>query len=210
MIPKRIYLATFTYSTGCTKHQSRQDLFVLTMLACRIPWVNGLMKCFKPWLKPNTPTSKICLLLNGNLTVWLCLPIQAYSRTMMYIYTYIDTEDCIPRLSDFLLARDQTTKFRHYSPKAQTEAVKVVIHNNRIRFQDITVEQPRGIIMGMSPTPSLVNIYVAIHKVNELLKKCWALYFLPLPLYWWRLCRLASWRWSTSGWRQSETISRGR
>lgn len=101
----------------------------------------------------------------------------------VYIYTYIDTEDCIPRLSDFLLARDQTTKFRHYSPKAQTEAVKVVIHNNRIRFQDITVEQPRGIIMGMSPTPSLVNIYVAIHKVNELLKKCWALYFLPLPLY---------------------------
>ena len=66
--------------------------------------------------------------------------------------------------------RVQTTKFRHYSPKALIKAIKIVMHKNIMRFGDIIMEQLRGITMGLSPAHSIANRYVIIHKLNEILK----------------------------------------
>jgi hypothetical protein len=39
-----------------------------------------------------------------------------------------------------------------------------------MRFGDILVKQLVGIAMGMSPAPSIANIYVAIHEAQSILK----------------------------------------
>ena len=83
------------------------------------------------------------------------------------MYTNIDTEDCIAALSEFLLSRIQATKFTHYSPKALIEAIKIVMRHNIMQFEDIIVKQLRGIVMGMSLAPSIVNLYIAIHKLKS-------------------------------------------
>ena len=109
------------------------------------------------------------------LKKWLnSLTLPANSSLFTYdavsMYTNIDTEDCIAALSDFLLSRIQTAKFTHYSPRALIEAIKIVMRNNRMRFGDIIVKQLRGIAMGMSPAPSIANLYVAIHELKSILQ----------------------------------------
>jgi hypothetical protein len=109
------------------------------------------------------------------LKKWLnSLTLPANSSLFTYdavsMYTNIDTEDCIDALSDFLLSKIQTAKFTHYSPRALIEAIKIVMRNNRMRFGDIIVKQLRGIAMGMSPAPSIANLYVAIHELKSILQ----------------------------------------
>ena len=41
--------------------------------------------------------------------------------------------------------------------------------NNRMRFGDIIVKQLSGIAMGMSPAPTIANIYVAIYEEMHVL-----------------------------------------
>ena len=53
------------------------------------------------------------------------------------MYTNIDTEDCISRLSTFLLDTETQAKFPHYNPKALIAAIKIVIRNNIMKFGDI-------------------------------------------------------------------------
>ena len=48
--------------------------------------------------------------------------------------------------------------------------------NNRMRFGDIIVKQISGIAMGMSPAPTIANLYVAIYEESHVLK------FLPSPV----------------------------
>jgi hypothetical protein len=48
--------------------------------------------------------------------------------------------------------------------------------NNRMRFGDIIVKQISGIAMGMSPAPTIANLYVAIYEELHVLK------FLPSPV----------------------------
>ena len=43
------------------------------------------------------------------------------------------------------------------------------MRNNRMRFGDLIVKQIRGIAMGMSPAPPIVNIDVALHEEREVL-----------------------------------------
>ena len=86
------------------------------------------------------------------------------------MYTKIDIEDCIAHLSAFLLDESTKKKFPHYSATPLITAIKIVMRNNRMRFGDIIVRQLIGIAMGMSPAPSLANLYVAIHENQALLK----------------------------------------
>ena len=84
------------------------------------------------------------------------------------MYTKIDTEDCIARLSEYLRLPSTLSKFKHYSPDALTSAIEIVMRNNRMRFGDIIVKQLVGIAMGMSPAPTIANLYVAIYEARRI------------------------------------------
>ena len=86
------------------------------------------------------------------------------------MYTKIDTEDCITRLTGFLSDPEVRKQFPHYNYKALIAALEIVMRNNRMRFGDIIAKQLVGIAMGMSPAPTIANLYVAIHEANELLR----------------------------------------
>lgn len=38
------------------------------------------------------------------------------------------------------------------------------MHNNRMRFGDMYIHKHKGIAMGMSPAPSIANLFVAIYE----------------------------------------------
>ena len=81
----------------------------------------------------------------------------------------IDIDDCIARLSAFLLDPQTQAMFLHYDAEALIEAIEIVMRNNRMRFGDIIVRQLVGVAMGMSPAPSIANLYVAIHEKRSIL-----------------------------------------
>jgi hypothetical protein len=85
------------------------------------------------------------------------------------IYTNINTQDCIERLSAYLLDPLTKNKFPHYPPKALVAAIKLVMNNNRMKFGDIFVQQLKGTAMGMSPAPPIANLYVALHEATDIL-----------------------------------------
>ena len=85
------------------------------------------------------------------------------------MYTKIDIDDCITRISTFLLDPQTQAQFPHYDPEALIEAIEIVMQNNRIRFGDIIVKQLVGVAMGMSPAPPIANLYVAIHEKQTIL-----------------------------------------
>ena len=78
------------------------------------------------------------------------------------MYSNIETEDCINRLSEYLL--DPITP-----PPAITEALSLVMLNNRMRFNNIVVKQHKGIAMGVSPASTIANLYVSIFEKQHLL-----------------------------------------
>ena len=100
----------------------------------------------------------------------LKLPPNAsfFTYDAISMYTNIDTEDCIERLSEFLSKPANYIKFG-YRPKALIAAIKIVMRNNRMRFGDVIAKQIRGIAMGMSPAPTIANLYVAIYELLKLL-----------------------------------------
>ena len=87
------------------------------------------------------------------------------------MYTNIDTTYYIARLSAFLLSKETQAKFSHYPAEALVEAIKLVMTNNRMRFGDIVVKMIKGIAMGMSPAPTIANLYFAIHESANILGK---------------------------------------
>ena len=82
------------------------------------------------------------------------------------IYTNIDTEYCISRLSTFLLDEETQAKFPHYHSTALITPIKNVMRNNIVRFRDICIRQLMTIAVKMSPAPTIANLYVVIHEKN--------------------------------------------
>ena len=85
------------------------------------------------------------------------------------MYTNINIGDCIERISTFL-----ADIWDKHDCKAVTTAMEIVMKNNRMRFGDLIYHQIRGVAMGMSPAPTIANLYVAIYELNyitPLLKK---------------------------------------
>ncbi len=72
------------------------------------------------------------------------------------------------------------TKYGFF-PKALLKAMELVMYNNRMRFGDLIVKQLSGIAMGMSPAPTITNLYVAIYEQSHILQ-----YIPQVVLY---LCR---------------------
>jgi len=111
----------------------------------------------------------------------ISLPPNAsiFTYDAISMYTNISTNDCIARLTSFLLSPHTSTRYPHLSPQALVEAISIVMKNNRMRFGDLIAHQHKGIAMEMAPDPTISNIYLAIFKNEHIINK-WAtyLYFL--------------------------------
>ena len=80
------------------------------------------------------------------------------------MYTNIETKDCINRISEFLLDPTTLAEYPYLNPPTIMEALSLVMLNNCMQFNDIVVEQHKGIAMGMSPAPTIANLYVSIFE----------------------------------------------
>ena len=80
------------------------------------------------------------------------------------MYTNIDIDDSINRIIEFL-----STIWDKHECKAVEEAMNIVMRNNRMRFGDLIFRQIRGVAMGMSPAPTIANLYVAIYERDNIL-----------------------------------------
>jgi hypothetical protein len=89
--------------------------------------------------------------------------------TQLQMYPNINTVQCIEQLSNYLTDPNISSKFG-YSPEALLDAIKLVIENNRMRFGDVIVKQVSRIAMGMSPAPTIANLFVAMYKKNHVLQ----------------------------------------
>ena len=100
----------------------------------------------------------------------LTLPPNAciFTYDAISMYTNINTTDCINRLSNFILLPETQAKYPHLSPKALIDALELIMHSNRMKFGDLYAHQIKGIAMGMSPAPSIANLYVAIYERDHL------------------------------------------
>ena len=77
------------------------------------------------------------------------------------MYTNIDIDDSIERISTFL-----ANTWNKHKCKAVKSAMEIVMKNNRMRFGDLIYHQIRGVAMGMSPAPTIANLYVAIYELE--------------------------------------------
>jgi hypothetical protein len=50
------------------------------------------------------------------------------------------------------------------------DAIKLVMENNRMRFGDVIVKQVSRIAMGMSPAPTIANLFMAIYEKTHVLQ----------------------------------------
>ena len=107
----------------------------------------------------------------------LTLPANAslFTYDAVAMYPSINTADCMARLTEYL-SKDEVSDRYGFSATALLEALNIVMFNNRMRFGDIIVKQLSGIAMGMSPAPTIANLYVAIYEEMHVLK------YIPLPV----------------------------
>ena len=99
----------------------------------------------------------------------LTLPPNASVFTIdaISMYTNIDINDCTNRIEKYL--REISTTPRDRDVDAIIDAMKLVMLNNRMRFSDLIFHQIRGLAMGMSPAPTLANLYVAIYEQSKVI-----------------------------------------
>ncbi len=91
-----------------------------------------------------------------------------FTYNAVAMYPSINMAQCILRLSEYLSSPEITSKYG-FSSKALIEALTLVMLNNHMRFGDIIVKQLSGIAMGMSPAPTIANLFVAIYKTTHVL-----------------------------------------
>ena len=99
----------------------------------------------------------------------LPLNVRIFTYDAVSMCMKIEAEDCINRLLEFLLDRTTLAAYPYLTPIATTEALSLVMLNNRMRFNNIVVKQHKGIAMGMSPAPTIANLYVSIFEEQHLL-----------------------------------------
>ena len=92
-----------------------------------------------------------------------------FSFDVISMYTNINTDECLARLTEFLTRPFTGIRFLYYPAKALIEALALVMKNNRMRFGDIIGQQLKGIAMGMSPAPAIANMFVAIYELEVII-----------------------------------------
>jgi hypothetical protein len=125
----------------------------------------------QPIIQQQTTYFKDSYALKNELDkIYLPPNASIFNYDAVSMYTNIKTEDCINQLSAFLHNPTTLTTYQHLNlnPTAITEALSLVMLNNRMRFDSIIVEQQKGIVMGMSPAPTIANLYISIFKEQYL------------------------------------------
>ncbi len=123
------------------------------------PIVQDQALYFKNLAELKTDLEELALLANASLFI--------YDAVAMC--PSINTADCLAQLAGYLSNEEVSGKYGFLST-ALLEALKLVMFNNRMRFGDIIVKQVSGIVMGMSPAPTIANLYVAIYEEMHVLK----------------------------------------
>jgi len=77
------------------------------------------------------------------------------------MYTNINIYVSIERISMFL-----ADIWDKHKCEAIKSAMEIVMKNNKMRFGDLIYHQIRGVAMGMSPAPTIANLYVAIYELE--------------------------------------------
>jgi hypothetical protein len=100
----------------------------------------------------------------------MTLPTNAslFTYDAVAMYPSINTAQCLDRLVGFLLSPDISQRYG-INPKALLKAIKLIMYNNRMCFGNVLVKQISGIVMGMSPAPTLANLFVAIYEDEHIL-----------------------------------------
>jgi hypothetical protein len=93
---------------------------------------------------------------------------RIFTYNAISMYTNIETRDCINQLSEFLLDPTTIAAYPYLTPIATTEALSLVMLNNRMQFDNTIVEQHKGIAMGMSPAPTIANLYVSLFEAEHI------------------------------------------
>ena len=91
-----------------------------------------------------------------------------FTYNAVAMYPSINMAQYILHLSEYLSSPEITSKYG-FSYKALIEALTLVMLNNRMRFGDIIVKQLSGIAMGMSPAPTIANLFVAIYETTHVI-----------------------------------------
>jgi hypothetical protein len=96
----------------------------------------------------------------------LVLPPNASIITFdaVSMYTNIDIDNSISRISNYL-----EELWDEYECKAIVNAMEIVMKNNCMQFGDLIYHQICGVAMGMSPAPTIANLYVAIYKMAHII-----------------------------------------
>ncbi len=95
--------------------------------------------------------------------------ISLFTYDTIAMYPNINTAQCIKRLSNYLTDPNISSRFG-YSPVVLLDAIKLVMENNCMRFGDVIVKQVSRIAMGMSPAPTIANLFVAIYEKTHVLQ----------------------------------------
>ncbi len=103
----------------------------------------------------------------NNLTLLPNASLFMYDAVAMY--PSIDTTNCLVCLSGYLSNKEVSGTYGFLS-KALLETLELVMLNNHMRFGDIIVKQISRIAMGMSPAPTIANLYVAVYEEAHVLK----------------------------------------
>jgi hypothetical protein len=96
----------------------------------------------------------------------LVIPPNAslFTYNAVYMYTNITIDNCLERISTFL-----STIWDKVKCSAVTSTMEIVMKNNRMRFGNLVFHQIHGVAMGMSPAPTIANLYVAIYEAMHIL-----------------------------------------
>jgi hypothetical protein len=96
----------------------------------------------------------------------LVIPANAsiFTYDAVSMYTNINIDDCLERISTFL-----STIWDKYKCAAVSSTMEIVIKSNQMRFGDLIFHQIFGVAMGMSPAPTIANLYVAIYEATHIL-----------------------------------------
>jgi hypothetical protein len=122
------------------------------------PIVKGQSTYFKNSAELKKELDKLMLPSNASLIT--------YNAVSMY--TNIDTEDCITRIKEYLFQPATHYWFAPKNPRVIIKAMSLVMRNNRMCFGDLVVHQIKGIAMGMSPAPTITNLFVAIFEAEQI------------------------------------------